>query len=246
MALTECKECGNQVSTEAETCPKCGARVSRKPLGCGAAVLIVIVVAVVASSLSSNRSTNAPPPSSGTADRTNRTNTCTTELERRKLDYKRLLDSGKFWEAARAIGDCGDVLNDAALKEMIAEAEQKEYIRTAKDATMSAGVRASALDKLARDYPAQAKPYEKLHSQLKQRAEKSEQAEKKKMIAAEAARRRKQGVSIGMTQEEVLQSSWGRPRRVNRTTYSFGTHEQWVYDGGYLYFENGVLTTIQN
>jgi SOS-response transcriptional repressor LexA len=33
---------------------------------------------------------------------------------------------------------------------------------------------------------------------------------------------------------------------VNRTTFARGVHEQWVYDGGYLYFEDGVLTTIQN
>ena len=41
-------------------------------------------------------------------------------------------------------------------------------------------------------------------------------------------------------------SSWGKPRKVNRSTYTFGVHEQWVYDGGYLYFEDGKLTSIQN
>lgn len=50
-----------------------------------------------------------------------------------------------------------------------------------------------------------------------------------------------------MTKEEVLASSWGRPQSINTSTYSFGTHEQWVYrDGNYLYFRNGVLATIQN
>jgi hypothetical protein len=49
-----------------------------------------------------------------------------------------------------------------------------------------------------------------------------------------------------MTQERVLQSSWGRPEHINRSDYSFGTKEQWVYGNGhYLYFENGVLTSIQ-
>lgn len=57
---------------------------------------------------------------------------------------------------------------------------------------------------------------------------------------------RTKGVTLGMTQEEVLGSNWGKPRKVNRTIYSFGVHEQWVYDGGYLYFENGILKTIQN
>jgi hypothetical protein len=73
------------------------------------------------------------------------------------------------------------------------------------------------------------------------------QADEKKAAMAEAAYRRGQGVEIGMTRERVLQSQWGRPQKVNTTTTARGTREQWVYGGGnYLYFENGILTTIQN
>ena len=56
------------------------------------------------------------------------------------------------------------------------------------------------------------------------------------------------GVMIGMTPDEVIhETAWGKPKKVNRTTNKFGTHEQWVYGGGnYLYFENGVLTSYQN
>jgi len=62
-----------------------------------------------------------------------------------------------------------------------------------------------------------------------------------------AAEQRKTGVWIGMTTQDVLHSSWGKPTRVNRSTYSFGVHEQWVYgSGNYLYFENGILKSIQN
>jgi CHASE3 domain sensor protein len=73
-------------------------------------------------------------------------------------------------------------------------------------------------------------------------------AEEKRQRQAELARRKREGVRIGMTQEEVLQSNWGRPESVNRTVTSRGTREQWVYPGmrNYLYFEDGVLTTIQN
>jgi len=46
--------------------------------------------------------------------------------------------------------------------------------------------------------------------------------------------------------DQVLKSSWGKPKAVNRTTTTSGISEQWVYSGGYLYFRNGVLTTIQN
>ena len=56
------------------------------------------------------------------------------------------------------------------------------------------------------------------------------------------------GVRIGMTTEQVLkESNWGKPRRINRTTTASGTREQWVYGyPNYLYFTNGVLTSIQN
>jgi hypothetical protein len=54
-------------------------------------------------------------------------------------------------------------------------------------------------------------------------------------------------VSIGMTKEEVLTEGWGRPIDINRTITANGTSEQWVYDDNkYLYFENGILTAIQD
>ncbi len=58
---------------------------------------------------------------------------------------------------------------------------------------------------------------------------------------------RKQGVTIGMSKEQALASSWGKPQKVNRTISAYGEREQWVYGGSnYLYFENGTLTSIQN
>lgn len=64
---------------------------------------------------------------------------------------------------------------------------------------------------------------------------------------AEKARKKKEGVRIGMSQQDVLDSSWGRPEKINRSTNSYGTREQWVYGGGnYLYFQDGVLTSFQN
>lgn len=69
----------------------------------------------------------------------------------------------------------------------------------------------------------------------------------KRVAAGERAGRKKQGAYVGMTQQDVLNSSWGRPQHVNRTTTALGTREQWVYGiGSYLYFEDGVLTAIQN
>lgn len=37
----------------------------------------------------------------------------------------------------------------------------------------------------------------------------------------------------------------GDPIKINITKGSFGRHEQWVYENRYLYFENGILTVIQ-
>mgnify|MGYP000446820790 CR=1 FL=1 len=75
------------------------------------------------------------------------------------------------------------------------------------------------------------------------------QAEKDRALvaAAEKSQKRREGVRIGMSMDDVLASSWGRPQSVNRTTTAFGTSEQWVYSsGGYLYFTDGVLTAVQN
>ena len=58
--------------------------------------------------------------------------------------------------------------------------------------------------------------------------------------------RKSQGVSIGMTTQQVLESSWGEPEGINKTTTKYGTSEQWVYGDNYLYFEDGILTSIQN
>lgn len=54
-------------------------------------------------------------------------------------------------------------------------------------------------------------------------------------------------IAIGMTKQEVVQlKDWGRPKSIHKTTTASGINEQWVYGiSRYLYFENGVLTTIQ-
>ncbi|MFP3418099.1 hypothetical protein R0K30_01980 [Bacillus sp. SIMBA_154] len=52
-------------------------------------------------------------------------------------------------------------------------------------------------------------------------------------------------VSIGMTEDDVLLNGWGRPTKVNTNFTKNRTLKQWVYKGNkYLYFENGILTSI--
>lgn len=50
---------------------------------------------------------------------------------------------------------------------------------------------------------------------------------------------------LGMTNEMAL-ISLGSPKDNNRSVGSWGIHEQWVYNGLYLYFENGKLKSYQN
>ncbi len=62
MALIKCKECGNEVSSKAETCPICGARISAKPMGCGSLIGVVFLGVIILASLSSIFSSSTPPP----------------------------------------------------------------------------------------------------------------------------------------------------------------------------------------
>ena len=52
-------------------------------------------------------------------------------------------------------------------------------------------------------------------------------------------------VRIGWNKEKCLMS-WGKPKDINKSIGSWGVHEQWCYSSGYLYFENGKLTSIQD
>ena len=58
MALIKCKECGTEISSKAEACPKCGAK-NVKHYGCGTIIIILIVVAIFTSIFSGS---NTPTP----------------------------------------------------------------------------------------------------------------------------------------------------------------------------------------
>lgn len=52
--------------------------------------------------------------------------------------------------------------------------------------------------------------------------------------------------TIGMTESEVYASTWGTPKKINRTETAYGVREQWVYDEGYIYLKDGRVTSIQD
>lgn len=85
-----------------------------------------------------------------------------------------------------------------------------------------------------------------------ERETKLEQVKRRKIVEAEDKVSRKlkasKGVGIGMTTKDVLESSWGKPESVHKTTSGLGKSELWIYPGGNnsLYFVDGILVTIQH
>ena len=60
MALIKCKECGNEVSTSAKSCPQCGAKVI-KPVGkLGLSIAAFIVIIMFMSIITTNSTTQTP------------------------------------------------------------------------------------------------------------------------------------------------------------------------------------------
>lgn len=178
---------------------------------------------------------------------------CRAEISALTAAYEEHFRQHRYKDAGDTLRACAQVTGEPAIQRAVASAHAAELAATGADAKVSVRERVMALDRLHADYPEAFKGQEALYSSLQKRAAAEELAEQRRAAAAEAvekrrvaAEKRKQGVRIGMSQEDVLASSWGRPNKVNRTTYSWGTKEQWVYDGGYLYFTNGVLDAIQN
>jgi hypothetical protein len=165
---------------------------------------------------------------------------CTTQLPNYIADYDRLMAEKQYWEASLKLRKCSELLGRANLKEKADSADILERQTIINNPKSTQREKANAMEVLARDYPAQ---FSGLAPKIAEITHKLD-AQETKRIKAE---RRKNGVSIGMTMEEVQDSSWGKPQSINRSTYSTHTREQWVYGGrNYLYFDNGVLTSIQN
>lgn len=69
MAMTKCKECGAEISTTADACPKCGAKQVRTS-GCAKVALGVFVFfafVIIVGQCSRNESTSNPSPASSTS-----------------------------------------------------------------------------------------------------------------------------------------------------------------------------------
>ena len=81
MALKKCKECGNNVSTKATSCPTCGA-VIKKKFGCFNYIFIVFLIFIIFGVIGSNIDTNTQNSSSK--------NTQTSVFEKRPQNREKL------------------------------------------------------------------------------------------------------------------------------------------------------------
>ena len=74
------------------------------------------------------------------------------------------------------------------------------------------------------------------------------ETEKKSLLSADRAQATScaQSPRIGMSEEEVLASCWGKPRIRRRIGVEGLMRDQWIYgDGRYLYFEDVRLFAIE-
>lgn len=166
---------------------------------------------------------------------------CERESEALWKKYAELTKAGHHGLAARVFAECF-ILADERMAAAARDSEARHQLSIIKDPKAAPQSRVDALDVFVRDNPASAAVVEPMRSKLTADATRARQVAER----AAAAEKRKMGVAIGMTEAEVLASSWGKPRKVNRTIRADLVREQWVYDGGYLYFYNGILRTIQN
>jgi hypothetical protein len=167
---------------------------------------------------------------------------CRTEKAQKIAEFKRLLELGEPWKAALEIRICAGVLKDPEMLAMVRQGELQDRLITAKNARATPFERMSAIEQIEEMDPQRGLELKALKAEVNKAVER----EREKLARELAAEKRKKGVTIGMTKEDVLASNWGKPKSVNSSTYSFGVREQWVYGNGhYLYFKNGVLDSIQ-
>ena len=149
------------------------------------------------------------------------------------------MDESSFWAASLQVAPCEILKDGNDYVAMRREAEKRHYENEILVSKNDLARKYSAVDKLIdAGHP--------VSTELAQQSRRFYESEFKKAAAAEAKRRRSEGVTIGMTEKDVLASSWGKPERVNTTTRASGESAQWVYGRSYLYFKDGLLVTIQN
>lgn len=169
---------------------------------------------------------------------------CNAKRQDQLIDFKRMLTTDPR-AAADIIRPCALALDDAELLSSVKTAEVAWYEKAINRSDASLVEKIASIDEFAKRHLVEAKQYERSRARLDAQVKKEETQRERQEQQRELASRKSKGVVIGMTEKEVLQSSWGRPESINRTTNSFRVSEQWVYGGrNYLYFQDGYLKPI--
>lgn len=199
MALKACRECGHEISTQAETCPHCGAK--NKPMSI-VGWLGVIVAAFIGFSLfighvrSAHQTQTPSEPASAQA--------------------------ASIYNSAVPAAPPSI---PTKLVEEVAKIPEKRFCLTWGELTRRDSKKGS-------DY------LRAVQNRAVQDFNSPTTADQDQAILHREA-------EIGMTECMAL-AAVGRPEDINRTVFTDHVHEQWVYGNGYLYFDDGKLTSFQD
>lgn len=168
-----------------------------------------------------------------------------------KLDYNKIAFAFKKYEEARELEKKG--IDESVIPD-VQEVEMKYYFALEK--LSSVKFIPNELEDSLKELKKELQEKENYYTPIINEYEIQREAEQEQVRLYDAKRElnekanirteNPQPVSIGMTMEDVLTDGWGKPIDVNRTTTTNSVNEQWVYNGyKYLYFEDGILVTIQ-
>lgn len=267
MAMTKCRECKKEVSSEAPACPHCGVKnpgrsdgLSATAIGClailgfGALVLVIGVLADGTGNESGSRSASPPDTALLHAQGLRNAQVANSILIVTPLSKISALSDGDLRTVLQWADTMSNPIKATAAKHEFNDRRQHQHLL-----------------ELERD-----KQRERQRRQEEQRELANRTAQIRQSVASftftngshctratasrvEALVRRHSdwsddellkvacgSVFVGMTAEQ-LRASWGNPQAVNSTTFADGTHEQWVYGdfGPYVYVENGIVTSYQ-
>ena len=183
---------------------------------------------------------------------------CSEDRGRITEEFDKHFAGRDYGGAAEIVRHCATTFGSADYKQQLKNAEIAGFEVEVNNEKHSAYSRLATLNAYEKSYPDEAAKYASLRIRLvgvnakemkneEERKRIEQAANDKKERIEEARYRRSQGVEIGMTPEEVLASSWGRPRRTTKSQSSNIYTETWDYGyPNFLYFVNGQLSQIHN
>jgi hypothetical protein len=222
MALIQCKECKAQISDSAASCPSCGAPPPKKTSFFTKFVVGSVFLMALMSFINSR---NAEPIAASEA-------------------IKTATNANNGMNSPPPVTPTLDCSKDEAViidkvKRLI-EQSPNVALQILKPCAIQTG--SAVYGNLIATSEKQIKANN--DAEIKQKLKDAKAAEIEAKATAKV--KKSEGVSIGMTMEDAIASNWGKPRKINRTIHANTVREQWVYGNGYLYFTDGVLTSIQN